>query len=534
MPSSRVTLRQSLALVWRTLRSMRTALILLLMLALASVAGSLVPQLPNSPERVARYHLDHPLAGALYGRLGLFDVYGSWWFVLITSLLFVSLVACLLPRTRALLRTARHRPVQAREIDGFRLYQERVVPADPARAIDGSRRVLRRRLFRVARDVDDRPALAAEKGSLREIGSLLFHWAFLLIVIGVIYGKGTGFTGRAVVIEGKTWVDAQANYDGQIRTGRFFHGDFTGIGIRLRGFEDTYRRTGQPMDFVSHVDLLDPQGNLVRKADIRVNHPASIEGLEIYQYGFGWSPVMEVRRDGELIAAEPLTFVQDTAPEGVPQLAMPWHGVLKLPSLDPQMGIKLELWPDSRAFLQQLRTGQPVAMIQAFQPFIRFAVFRGELTDLSQLSLDTSVMRPGTRGIVGAGTTVDLRTGKPVEDSQAPSGQGPAGQEPDGLTIAFPELRQYSVLQVSRDRGVPLVLLAAILVLLGLLPALYTSRRKVWVRAEPNGSGTILKVGGFALQRKARFEEEFAKLVDAMARAAAEPPAVGRQRVDSR
>ena len=35
MPSSRVTLRQSLALVWRTLRSMRTALILLLMLALA-------------------------------------------------------------------------------------------------------------------------------------------------------------------------------------------------------------------------------------------------------------------------------------------------------------------------------------------------------------------------------------------------------------------------------------------------------------------------------------------------------------------
>ena len=75
-------------------------------------------------------------------------------------------------------------------------------------------------------------------------------------------------------------------------------------------------------------------------------------------------------------------------------------------------------------------------------------------------------------------------------------------------------------LQVSRDRGVPLVLLAAILVLLGLLPALYTSRRKIWVRAEPNGNGTVLKVGGFALQRKPQFDEEFSKLVDAMARAA--------------
>ena len=79
--SSGVTLRRSTALVWRTLRSMRTALILLLMLALASVVGSLVPQWPNSPERVVRYQLDHPLVGALYGRAGLFDVYGSWWFV---------------------------------------------------------------------------------------------------------------------------------------------------------------------------------------------------------------------------------------------------------------------------------------------------------------------------------------------------------------------------------------------------------------------------------------------------------------------
>ena len=63
--------------------------------------------------------------------------------------------------------------------------------------------------------------------------------------------------------------------------------------------------------------------------------------------------------------------------------------------------------------------------------------------------------------------------------------------------------------QVSRDAGVPLVLPAAILILVGLLPALYSSRRKVWVRAEPSGEGAVLQVGGFALQRKPQFEEEF-------------------------
>ena len=51
---------------------------------------------------------------------------------------------------------------------------------------------------------------------------------------------------------------------------------------------------------------------------------------------------------------------------------------------------------------------------------------------------------------------------------------------------------------------------------MGLLPALYTSRRKVWVRADPDGEGAVLKVGGLALQRKPQFEEEFAKLVEAM------------------
>jgi cytochrome c biogenesis protein len=503
---------------------MRTALILLLMLALASVAGSLVPQWPNSPERVVRYQLDHPLLGELYGRAGLFDVFGSWWFVLITTLLFVSLVACLFPRTRALVRTLRQRPMQAREIDGFRLYEERVVPADPARVIDGSRRVLRRRMFRVARDGGGRPALAAEKGALREVGSLLFHWAFLLMVVGVIYGKGTGFSGRIVVVEGKTWIDAQANYDGQLRTGRFFNGDFSGAGVYLRGFEDTYLPSGMPSDFVSRVDLLDPQGNVVERADIRVNDPASIEGVEIFQYGFGWAPVVEVRRDGELMASDPIAFVQDTAPRDVPQLAMPWNGVLKLPSLDPQVGLTLELWPDSRAWLRLRTTGQPVAMTQQFQPLMFFKLYRGELTTPSPRSLDTSVMRMAGQGIVGAGQTVDLRTGEALAE----------GASPSGLTISFPELRQYTVLQVNRDRGVPLVLLAAILVLLGLLPALYTSRRKVWVRAEPDGKGTVLKVGGFALQRKPQFDEEFSKLVDAMARAAGEAIVEEKERVSSR
>jgi cytochrome c biogenesis protein len=511
----RITLRQSLALVWRTLRSMRTALILLFLLALASVVGSLVPQIPNSPERAASYRVEHPLIGTFFGHAGFFDVFGSWWFALIATLLFVSLVACLIPRTRAHLRALRQRPVQARELESFPQFAERRVRATPDQAAEIGQKILRRKMFRVNRA--PMRSLAAEKGTARELGSLVFHWAFLLILVGVVYGKGTGFTGRAAIVEGQTWTDAQANYDGEIRTGRFFSGDFTGTQIRLDDFEDTFRTTGQPMDFVSRVDLRDAGGTSLGSADVRVNHPAEVNGLQVFQFGYGWAPVITITDGDRTLFDGPVVFTQDPAPEGVGQLAMPWHGIVKLPSLDPQVGLEVVLWPDLYAFLEFQRTGQPVAMTEAHDPFVTVQAYRGPLTDPSLSGLDVTTMRPWNQVLVGRGETEVL-------------GDDGAGEE---LRVSFPELRQYSVFQVSRDRGVWIVLTAAILVLLGLLPALYTSRRKVWVHATPDGDGALLKIGGLALQRKSQFEEEFAKLVDDLARACGEP-APERERLGAR
>jgi cytochrome c biogenesis protein len=518
----RLSTRQSVALVWRTLRSMRTALILLLLIALASVAGSLLPQWPNTPERVLQYRAAHPFWGTFFDRAGLFDVFGSWWFVLLVSLLFVSLIACLVPRTRALWRALRTPPMQAREIDAFPRYAEMAVAAGPDAAIEASRRVLRRRRFRVARD-PSRPALAAEKGVAREVGSLAFHWAFILLLAGVVYGKGTGFSGLVAVVEGQTWVDAEANYDGTIRAGAFFD-DFTGVGLHLRDFRSDFATSGQPMDFVSEVDLLAPDGSPIRTEAIRVNHPAKVEGIWIYQSGFGWAPVIEVTLDGEVVSSGPVVMDRAPAPDGIAEFAMPWRGVVKLPGAGDQgldRAIELELWPDSSALTALLREEEPQAMLRAFDPVIRFTVWEGVLSDLATNGLDTTTLDEVSSGIVGAGRTADLADGALL----------PEGDDGSGSTISFPELRQYSVFQVARDAGVPLVLAAAILILVGLLPALYSSRRKVWVRADAQGDGAVLRVGGLAMQRKPQFEEEFARLVTALASAAggstappAEPP----------
>lgn len=501
----RPTLRQSVALVWRSLRSMRTALGLLLLLALASVAGSLVPQTGVADARIAAIFRDHPLRAELYDRIGLFDVFGSWWFTLICTLLLVSLVACLIPRTRAMIRNARARPQPARELEAMRQYAERTVPETPERAISSARRLLRRRLFRVTASNGAGPVwVAADKGLAREAGSLLFHWSFLLILVGIVWGKGTGFTGTAVIVEGQTWTEAHAGYDGQIREGRFFGDDHSGIRIAVRSFRATYRiPSGIPKDFVTRAELFEADGTPAKTVDIRVNHPAELDGVKIYQFGFGWAPVIRVQKDGETLASGPVVCTQGAPPEGVSPLQLPWDCVVKLPTLRPQVGIRFRLWPDIRGLDALLSTGRAMPMLGAFQPVMTYTAFRGDLrSDLALPSneLDTSAMRRFDEGAVGAGATVALG---------------------DGLTVSFPDLKRYTVLEVKRDRGLVILLVAAILILVGLLPALYTSRRKVWVTAEPapgtDGRGSLLKVAGFALQRRAQFEEEFDRLVRALA-----------------
>lgn len=510
------TMRQSLALVWRTLRSMRTALILLLLLALASVGGSLLPQVPNTPERVARYLVDHPFWGDLFRRAGLFDVFGSWWFGLIVTLLFISLVACLIPRTRALVRALRQRPVQAAELDSLPHYAERSVGASPEQVVGAASAVLRRRFFRVEAEGT---ALAAEKGSLREAGSLLFHWAFILLLAGVIVGKGTGYSGRATVVEGQTWVDAPANYDGTLRPGRW-SSEHSGVAIELLEFRNDFRESGVPMDFVSQVELSGPDpGSEAVTTEVRVNGPVRFGPIRIFQYGFGWAPVLRVESGGEAIFDGPVVMGQVRAPDGVSQLAMPWLGVVKLPSETPQVAVSLELWPDGRAFLGD----GTVPMTTEFAPVMRYSVWEGDLGAPSLGSLDTRLMEETGSGLLAGGWWADLRRACVLSGPEAPGDAALCAEGTPRLTMGFTDVRRYSVFQVSKDAGVPVVLAAAILLLLGLMPALYTSRRKVWVRARAGEGGTTVEVGGSALQRKAQFENEFAALVDAIVTAGRAP-----------
>src|SRR6187402_241537 len=95
--------------IWRQLTSMKTALLLLLLLAVAAVPGSIFPQRRIDASRVDLYLQDHPTSGPWLDRLSLFDVYSAPWFAAVYLLLFVSLVGCVVPRLRHHLKASRAR-----------------------------------------------------------------------------------------------------------------------------------------------------------------------------------------------------------------------------------------------------------------------------------------------------------------------------------------------------------------------------------------------------------------------------------------
>ena len=176
---------------WRTLTSMRTALVLLFLLAAGSIPGSLLPQEGTNPAAVAQYYASHPLLASILGRLSLFNVFGAPWFAAIYLLLFASLLGCVLPRTLRLAGSARQPPPKApRNLSRLPFAVSYRTALAPQAALQAAATVLSGRRFRLRTG----PGwVSAEKGYLREAGNLLFHIALLGCLVSIGLGGLFGY-----------------------------------------------------------------------------------------------------------------------------------------------------------------------------------------------------------------------------------------------------------------------------------------------------------------------------------------------------
>lgn len=472
-----------LRFVWRQLTSMRTALVLLLLLAVAAIPGSLVPQRSADPNGVVQYRRDNPELFAVLDGLQLFDTYTSVWFSAIYLLLFVSLIGCIIPRTlhhaRALRAAPPTTPARLQRLVG---YQAVDAPGTVEAALDSAHAELRRRRYRVARYGD---SLSAERGYARETGNLVFHISLVGVLATVGFAGGFGYTGQKILIEGETFVNTQGDYD-SLNPGRFFDpARLDPYALSLDRFDAEYgidESTGrvQPLDFTATV--VTSEGGVQREQQIKVNEPLAVGGTMVYLLGNGFAPAVTVRdTDGEVVFSEPVPFLPQDA-------NLTSLGVIKVPDgLPEQLGMIGFFYPSA----VPLESGALTSVYpEPDQPVLTLNAFTGDLgldsgRSVNAYSLDTDDLEQIAGGGSGAEPLV--------------LGLGQSAELPGGLgSVEFSALPRFVSVDIHHDPTQGGVLVSAILLLAGLVVSLWVPRRRLWVVATATEGGMRLEYAGLA------------------------------------
>lgn len=492
----------SIRMGWRWLTRMRTALYLLAALGVLSLVATVVPQEPNVPQVVTAWRTGEEGPGravsALIDGFGAYDMYGAPIFLAFLMLLFLSLTACLVPRVRAWMRLLRRgRPPASRSLTNHPEQATFRTARPPAEVGEAAREVLRGRRYRLRRADDAAPEqrtdVASERGLVaREGGSLAFHLSFYVLLVAVVLGQLLGFQGQVGVIEGQPgFSDTELAYWNQT-PGRWWGAeDHTGFTLALDEFHVDWVRDprfmGQPSLFLSDVTVNTSDGRVVEDS-IGGNDPMVVDGMKIHQLEWGYAPRVVVEVDGEVVHDAFLTAIQTN--RGF------FRTAVKAPGADPDVGLELQLYPTAVDDEGNVVIDRGLPWADA--PLLSVNLYRGDL----RLDRVQNVHELDPVGLE-------------LTEGAAPIPLGRSFETEDGVTISFPELRRWVGFQVSHRPTTGWLLLGAGLMLVGLVPALYAYRRRVWVRAEvdPDGGGTLVTVAGRAFQRPQAFSEEFEDLV---------------------
>ncbi|MDQ6686183.1 MAG: cytochrome c biogenesis protein ResB [Actinomycetota bacterium] len=470
--------------VWRQLTSMRTALILLFLLALGAVPGSVVPQQAVDALATSQWQRQHPNLTPLYTHLGLFSVYSSVWFSAIYILLMISLVGCIVPRTAVYVRALRARPPKPpRNFSRLPECRSFSTADDPDVLLDKARAALRG--YRIdTHPGEESSSLSAERGYLRETGNLVFHISVLVVLAGFAIGSLFGYKGGVIVVTGDGFANSLSQYDDFRPGGLFRTSELAPFSFKVTSFDVNFIRSGRDAGMAHKFQAglayrPSPQAP-ERHTTIAVNHPLNVDGTDIYLISHGYAPHLTVRDGtGQVAFSGPVVFLPENQ-------TFRSFGVVKVPDASPQqLGFEGEFYP-TYAFTSA--SGPFSAFPDAKNPAISMLAYRGNLgldngVPQSVYSLDKSGLTP-IRKADGRPLRVDLPLGA-------------TKTLPDHLgSITFDGVSRFVKLQVNRSPADWLTLLGASLALLGLLGSLFIRPRRIWVRTRREGGRTLVEVAG--------------------------------------
>ncbi len=295
--------------------SMRFAITLLTLLAVASIIGTVLKQAEPYNNYIIQFG---PYWFEVFKLLGLYDVYHAAWFLVILTFLVASTSLCIY----------RNAPGMVKEMKNFRehvteqslaafSHKHQVEHGQDAQALAGKAAAyLQGQGFRSKIIPRENGVLvAAKRGAAGRLGYLLAHSAIVLICIGGLVDGNLVFKAQQLLgmkkIETRDIPQSQVpaisrlspenlSFRGSVQIPEGGNADVVFLNVadgylvqdlpfvvQLKKFRIEHYSTGQPKLFESDIVLLDRQGKKIREATIAVNKPLIQDGVAIYQASFG-------------------------------------------------------------------------------------------------------------------------------------------------------------------------------------------------------------------------------------------------------
>ncbi|HQT31776.1 MAG TPA: cytochrome c biogenesis protein ResB [Thiobacillus sp.] len=329
--------------VFELMSSMRFAISLLSILAVASIVGTVLKQ----AEPYANYLIQFgPFWFDVFEKLGLYDVYHAAWFLLILTFLVASTSVCISRNAPNFVREMKsfREHVSEQSLKAFKHKHEAVTEHTPEALAASAQRYLEGQGYKVKNLTrEDGVLLAAKAGSWNRLGYLLAHSAIVLICIGGLMDGNLVFKVQQLLgykkIETRDIPQSQVpaisrlspsnpSFRGSVQIPEGSSADVAFLNVAdgylvqdlpftvaLKQFRIEHYTTGQPKSFESDIELFDKSGKKVKEATIAVNHPLVFDGVAIYQASFADGGTRMTLRGWNLFSPTASSF----AVEGVVQ-----------------------------------------------------------------------------------------------------------------------------------------------------------------------------------------------------------------------
>lgn len=457
-------------------RSVQLAIVLLSLLALATMAGVLIPQ--EGIVELQQIKRDFGANYRTFKAMGLFNVYSSYWFVALEVLFFFNLLfgsfqwlkPAFLAATRNTFFSASYikhspqrlildspEPVEATvgRVSGWLRKQRYAVHQAPANA-----------------QSSDAKLLYATKGNFFRFGAVVVHTGILLMLLASVYGVFFGFKAQKLAVPGETFAlpDSQmfkTNIDPSI-----WLGSVPDWKIRVNDFRIEYYPEGQTpannavvKQYYADLSVLNAQGKETKRETISVNHPLAVDDTVLYQASFNPTGKLFVEVDGKRLTLDTNTEFMNRP-------------------------VSLSELPNGRALLV-------------------FPFFVQQDPDVTRNNV--VIFLRDAKGFVGA------QPGKMPPNLRLREGES---GEFSGMRFKYVRPEMQTGLQIKKGPEVPWMYLSYIIIIVGTIMCVFT-QRQVWVAVTPavEGQGSQLALTFKTKKAKLSFMKELQRLQVALRQA---------------